>query len=160
MEFLGGFLLGKNRKFENVKEYIDKCFSRAEEYQIEILKDIYRNGLAHEFFPSGGAVSRANKRPPLFVDDEIGIVLDAETLANDFLNSLDKFKDELDETKYNQRMKEIRQKIKVQLAGHKSIIGGLPKKSITPISTSSATSVTSEGPSTPPPPEDDDEETT
>lgn len=161
MEHLGGFLLGEDRKFENVKEYVDKCFSNPREYPIEILKDIYRNGLAHEFFPRG-AVSRANERPPVFVDDKIGIVLDAETLANDFLNSLDKFKDELDETKYNQRMQEIRQKIEDQLTRHKSIIDGLPKKSISSISTST-TFVTSESTlpppiSTPPPPEDEDED--
>ncbi len=159
MEFLGGFLLGEDRKFGNVKEYIDKCFSNPREYPIKILKDIYRNGLAHEFFPRG-AVSRTNERPPLFVDDKIGIVLDAETLANDFLNSLDKFKDELDETKYNQRMQEIRQKVEDQLTKHRSIIDGLPKKSITSISISSTTSVANESPSTPPPPEDEDEETT
>jgi hypothetical protein len=150
MEFLGGFLFGQDRKFENVKEYINKCFSDAGEYPIEILKDIYRNGLAHDFFPRG-AVSRANEHPPIFVDSKIGIILDAETLANDFLNSLDKFKNELDETKYKQRMQQIQQKVKDQQTKHKPIIDRLPTKSATRISTST-TSVTSESPSSPPPP--------
>lgn len=159
MEHLGGFLLGEDKKFENVKKYINKCFSNPGDYPIEILKDIYRNGLAHEFFPRG-AVSRANERPPIFVDNKIGIVLDAETLANDFLNSLDKFKTELDETKYNQRMQQIKQKVRDQQANHKSIIDSLPRKSAISTSTGSATS---ESPSSPPPisafPDDEDEET-
>lgn len=136
MEHLGGYLLGKDKGFEgNVKEYINRCFPNPREYPIEILKDIYRNGLAHEYFPRG-AVSRSNERPPIFVDDRIGIVLDAETLANDFLNSLEKFKDELDEVKYKKRMQEIKQKIKDRQDKNKQIINNLPKK---PTSTNSIT---------------------
>ena len=163
MEHLGSFLLGEDGNFEkNVKEYIDKCFSNPGEYPIEILKDIYRNGLAHEFFPRG-AVSRAGERPTIFVDDKIGIVLDAQTFAKDFLDSLDKFKTELDNAKYDQRMQQIKQKVRNWQAEHKSIIDNLPKKSVASISTNTSTSsATSEGPSIPPPvsipPGDEDKE--
>jgi len=142
IEYLGGFLLGEDKGFEdNAREYVDRCFPNPEEYPIEILKEIYRNGLAHEFFPRG-AVSRANERPPIFVDSKIGVVLDTETLVNDFLNSLDKFQDEIDEAKYNQRMQQMEQKVKYWQTQYKSIIDTLPKKSANSISTST-TSTTS-----------------
>ncbi|GAI41398.1 unnamed protein product, partial [marine sediment metagenome] len=138
MEFLGGFLLGKNRKFEkNVEVYIDKCFSNSEEYPIGILQDIFRNGLAHEFFPRG-AVSRDNEHPAIFKDDKIGIVLDAETLSKDFLNSLDNFREQLDDKKYNSRMEQLKETIKKWQDKHKKIIDDLPKKTTLSISNSSS----------------------
>jgi len=156
MESLGGFLLGEDRKFEeNTKEYISRCFSNPGEYKIEILKDIYRNGLAHEFFPRG-AVSRDGEHPAIFVDGKIGIVLDAETLANDFLSSLEKFRSELDEEKYNSRMQELKQSTQRFLSAHEEIIDNLPKKTTTTSINTSTSSVSNESDSysavsTPPP---------
>jgi hypothetical protein len=142
-EFLGGFLLGGDRGFEkNVEEYINKCFSEPGEYKIEILKDIYRNGLAHEFFPRG-AVSRSGGRPAILIDDKIGIVLDAETLANDFLSSLEKFRLELNEGKYNLRMQGLKKSAKYFLDTHKEIINKLPQKITTSTTTSISTSSSS-----------------
>jgi len=159
MESLGGFLLGRDRGFEgNVREYINKCFLKPEEYKIEILKNIYRNGLAHEFFPRG-AVSRAGEHPAIFVDNKIGVVLDAETLVNDFLGSLEKFRSELDEEKYNSRMQELKQSTRRFLSAHEEVIDNLPKKTTTTSINTSTSSVSraSGSPlaiSTPPPPEE------
>lgn len=128
VEFLGSLLLGEDKKFEeNAREYISRCFDKPEEYPIEILRDFFRNGLAHEFFPRG-AVSRDNKRPAIVYDDDIGIILDAETLVNDLLQSLDKFKTKLDDDKYEKIIKEIRLKIKKFQTKYKDLVDKLPKR--------------------------------
>ena len=98
MEYLGSFLLGRYTSFaQSVQEYISKCFTNPSDYPVEILRDIFRNGLAHEYFARGG-ISRDGGKPAVYKEVE-GAVLDAETLVNDFLESLDKFKQELEDDK-------------------------------------------------------------
>lgn len=142
MDALGGFLLGKAKLFEgNVKEYIGKCFRNSEEYPIEILQDVYRNGLAHDFF-SRGAVTRDNSCPAIFRDKKIGVTLDANTLAKDFLESLNKFSEVLTEENYQKRSKQLEEKIKKCIIANKRIIDTLPEKDAPTFSTST-TDVTS-----------------
>lgn len=106
MEYLGSFLKGEEGNFtENVRLYIDECFHNSGEYQIDILRDLFRNGLSHEYF-ARGAISRDGEHPAMYKDKTFGVILDAETLVDDFLSSLDVFKDRLDKTKYEDRMKE------------------------------------------------------
>jgi len=104
MEFIGGFLWGEDRGFAcNVMRYIDDCFTSRKEYPIDILTDLFRNGLVHEYFPRGG-VSRNGKRPAIYKGNKYNIVLDAETLVTDFFNSLGIFINKLETTKYEKRM--------------------------------------------------------
>lgn len=106
MEYLGGFLLGTDKKFkENVEKYINTCFRYPEEYPIAILREFFRNGLACEYFLQGGAISRNGKRPAIYKDRVFNIVLDAETLVNDFIDSLEVFINKLKTFKYEKRMK-------------------------------------------------------
>jgi len=137
MEYLGSFLLGKDKDFEgNVKEYITKCFDKPDDYcfnepnncNVKILREIFRNGLSHVYFARGG-ISRDNKRPPLYVDVTGEVILDAQTLANDFLNSLEKFKNELDESKFNKRMHKLIKEIKNKKKDCKEEIDKLPSSS-------------------------------
>ena len=121
-------------------------------YQVDILRDVFRKGLAHDYFARGG-VSRDGEHPPLFFDDKIGVVLDAETLVNDFLESLDRFKEELSEDNYKLRMTEAEEKIQGILETHKALINDLPKRVITTLNTSTTVSRTKVPTSvTPPPP--------
>jgi len=138
IEYLGGFLLGSDCGFDkNTGEYIRKCFKRPNEYKIEILRDIFRNGLAHEYFARAG-VSRDGGIPALFIDKNNRVILDAETLVNDFLESLKKFKEELSEEKYMKRMIEAEETIKQKMTEHKELIGILPQKSDISITCSSS----------------------
>jgi len=151
MEYLGGFLLGKDCGFnKNVEEYIRRCFKNQDNYSVDILRDVFRNGLAHEYFARGG-VSREGKQSALFFDDKIGVVLDAETLVNDFLASLDSFKEELSENNYKSRMTEAEETIKEKLDKHQDLINNLPRKA-TPSNTSTNISTTSGFTSVIPPP--------
>jgi len=142
MDALGGFLLGEDKRFEeNVKEYIGKCFRNPEEYPIEILQDVYRNGLAHDFF-SRGAVTRDSSYPAIFRDKEIGVTLDANTLAKDFLESLNKFSEVLTEENYQERSKQLEEKINRCIISNKKVIDTLPERD-TPSFSTSTTTVTS-----------------
>jgi len=106
MEYLGGFLLGIDKKFkDNVKKYISTCFKYPEEYPIAILREFFRNGLACEYLLQGGVISRNGKRPAIYKDKVFNIVIDAETLANDFIDSLEIFINKLKTSKYEKRMK-------------------------------------------------------
>ena len=106
MEYLGGFLLGADKKFkDNVGKYISTCFEYPEEYSIAILREFFRNGLACEYFLQGGAISRNGKRPAIYKDKVFNIVLDAETLVDDFIDSLEVFINKLKTFKYEKRMK-------------------------------------------------------
>jgi len=111
MEYLGGFLLGIDKGFtDNVREYISSCFRNPDEYPVEVLRDLIRNGLAHDYFPRGG-ISRNGKHPAIYKGRTYYLVLDAETLVNDFIDSLSIFINKLEDEKYELRMKETFNKI-------------------------------------------------
>jgi len=125
MEYLGGFLLGRKGDFtHNVEEYLERCFQKSEEYPIDILRDIFRNGLAHEYF-ARGAISRNGLRPPVYKHKEAGAILDVETLIEDFLSSLEKFKMELSKENFDERMRLAKDEIERMRDKHKQIIDSL-----------------------------------
>ena len=128
MEYLGGFLLGKDIDYvTNVNEYINTCFSNAEEYPPQILGDLIRHGLAHDYFPRG-AISRNGKHPAIYKGRMYELVLDAETLVNDFIDSLSIFVNKLDNQKYETRMKIAMDRIEELKLKHKYYIDGLPSQ--------------------------------
>lgn len=111
MECLGGYLLGTDLSFEdNVEKYISDCFSNPSEYNVLILKDFVRNGLAHDYLPRCG-VSRNGKHPAIYKGKTYDLVLDAETLVTDFIDSLGTFVTTLEEDKYITRVKEASDKM-------------------------------------------------
>lgn len=140
MEYLGSFLLGRYVSFSpSVREYISKCFTKHDEYPVEILRDIFRNGLAHEYFARGG-ISRNGGRPAVY--KEVGeVALDAETLVNDFLNSLDKFKEELENVKYTSRLNQAEKSIADSKVRNKNLIDQLPIRFLTSTTPSSGASI-------------------
>ncbi|MBU2598894.1 MAG: hypothetical protein KKC53_07005 [Actinobacteria bacterium] len=141
MEYLGSFLLGGDCGFNNCAgKYVQKCFKKPNEYPIEILGDIFRHGLAHEYFARGG-ICREGIRPAVFNDEKIGVILDAETLVKDFLDSLEKFKDELSEEKYKIRMAQAKETIREKLDKHQELINNLPKKPTPTNSISASTTI-------------------
>lgn len=126
MEYLGGFLLGKDISYiTNVNEYINSCFNNTEEYPPQILNDLIRNGLAHDYFPRG-AISRNGKHPAIYKGRTYELVLDAETLVNDFINSLPIFISKLDDKRYEARMKMAMDRIEQLKQKHKDYIDELP----------------------------------
>lgn len=126
MEYLGGFLLGKDTDYlSNITEYINTCFIKAEEYPPIILRDLIRNGLAHDYFPRG-AISRNGKRPVIYKGRTYDLVLDAETLVNDFIYSLPSFIDRLDDNKYEKRMKIAMDNMEKFKQRHRDYINELP----------------------------------
>ncbi|MBU1110557.1 hypothetical protein KKB83_02990 [Patescibacteria group bacterium] len=128
VEYLGGFLIGKDQKFTgNVEKYINECFQHPDEYPVEILRDLIRNGLAHDYFPRG-AISRNNKRPAIYRGRTYSIVLDAETMVNDFIDSLDVFVEKLEDHKYEARMQGLSEKIDEFKVKHKSFIENLERQ--------------------------------
>ena len=146
MEFLGSILLGEDINYtENVSAYINTCFVNANEYNINLIRDIYRHGLAHEYFARGG-VSRSGVRPAIRKGINFAIILDAETLANDFLSSLKTFENSIVDQKYEKRMSDILKKVQGNINKHKSLIDNLTQE----IPYANAT------PSSPPPEIDDD----
>ncbi|HCE31382.1 MAG: hypothetical protein UT54_C0067G0021 [Candidatus Daviesbacteria bacterium GW2011_GWB1_39_5] len=139
MEYLGSFLLGRYTSFaQSVQEYISKCFTNPSDYPVEILRDIFRNGLAHEYFARGG-ISRDGGKPAVYKEVE-GAVLDAETLVNDFLESLDKFKQELEDDKYTQRVNQAENSIGNKNSRYKDLIDQLPIRVVTSTTRSSGAS--------------------
>lgn len=135
MEYLGGFLLGKNMGFKrNVEEYINRCFNFSSEYNSVMLRDLFRNGLAHEYFARGG-ISRDGNRPPVYRNYEGKAILDTQTLLDDFLNSLNTFKNELDEESFQRRKKAAEKAIKQWATKHKDEILNLPSISNFPTHT-------------------------
>lgn len=126
MEYLGGFLLGSDVDYlTNVTEYINTCFSNTEEYPPQILRDLIRNGLTHDYFPRG-AISRNGKHPAIYKGRTYDLVLDAETLVNDFIDSLPAFIDKLDDNKYEKRMKIAMDNMEKFKQRHKDYIDELP----------------------------------
>lgn len=139
MEYLGSFLLGHPAGFsQSVRKYISKCFTNPDEYPVEILRDIFRNGLAHEYFARGG-ISRDGERPAVYKEVG-GVVLDSETLVSDFLESLNKFKQELEDGKYTQRVNQAESSIADKNARNKDLIDQLPGRVIIPTTRSSGVS--------------------
>lgn len=137
MEYLGSFLLGRYAHFcPSVHEYISRCFSRPDEYPAEILRDIFRNGLAHEYFARGG-ISRDGGRPAVYKEVD-SAVLDAETLVNDFLESLNKFKQELENDKYIRRVNQVEKSIADEKANNRNLINQLPIRVVTQMMTCSS----------------------
>lgn len=141
MEYLGGFLLGEARGFDNnVREYITQCFARPDEYPVEILGDVFRHGLAHEYFPRG-AISREGRRPAVYSISGIGAILDVETLVNDFLSSLEQFRTKLTEANYQRRMRSALQRIENMKNTYSAVINSLPTRSVTTSTSTSASGV-------------------
>lgn len=139
MEYLGSFLLGRTAGFSsNVREYISQCFSHPNEYPIGILRDIFRNGLAHEYFARGG-ISRDGGRPAVYKEVG-GVVLDAETFVSDFLESLDKFRQELGDDRYTRRLTQAENSIVERRNHNQSLIDQLSVRFITPMTRSSGAS--------------------
>jgi len=125
MEYLGGFLLEKDTDYlSNVTVYISECFSNPTEYPARILRDLMRNGLAHNYFPYG-AISRNEFHPAFYKGRNFDIVLDAESLVKDFLNSLETFREKLEDEKYESRMRETLAKISEFKEKHKDFIDAL-----------------------------------
>ncbi|MEN9389208.1 MAG: hypothetical protein RLY61_292 [Candidatus Parcubacteria bacterium] len=111
MEYLGSFLLGVDKGYiNNVDEYIKICFKNPSEYPAQILYDLMRNGLAHDYFPRC-AISRNGKHPAIYRGQSFDIVLDAETLITDFISSLNKFGVLLQDDKFTKRITETIKKI-------------------------------------------------
>ncbi len=126
MEYLGSFYTLDNFNFkENVTTYINECFKSPTDYHPTILKDLFRNGLAHDYFARGG-VSRDGIRPGLYRSWDNKAVLDADTLLQDFLDSLDKFATDLPEEKFVERIKIARNTIAEVEARYASEIISLP----------------------------------
>lgn len=135
MEYLGGFLIGKDMGFDNnVETYIKQCFKIPGNYNIKILRDLFRHGLAHEYFARGG-ISRDGITPPLYRNYQGKVILDAQTLLNDFLESLNTFKDKLTEVAFAQREKDATNAIKDWEEKYKDEIKNLPFMGDFPIHT-------------------------
>lgn len=126
MEYLGSFITGNEfGKIKNIKTYLDNCFKNYSEYNADILYDIFRNGLAHDYF-ARGSVARDGIRPGLYRGWDNKVILDVDTLLEDFLVSLDNFKDNLDEDMIKQRFRFSGEAIKRWEEIHKQSILNLP----------------------------------
>jgi len=126
MEYLGGFLTGLDRGIvQNVTAYLDKCFKNSNKYHAGILTEIFRNGLAHDYFARGG-VSRDGMIIGLYRGIDNKVTLDADTLLDDFLNSLDTFRDKLQDDSFEQRIKLAEKSIQNLEKKYKTEIEKLP----------------------------------
>lgn len=130
MDLLGSYLLGtaKGGLEANIREYLT-CFKTPTDYPPELLNDLFRNGLGHDYFARGG-ISRSNMRPPMVNDPKIGVVLDADSLLNDFLDSLTNFKIKLIDSCFNNRFNEAKNDMEERYRKHQSIINLLPKPQV------------------------------
>lgn len=129
MECLGQYLLGDTEAtfIESISEYINICFINPKEYNALIIKDLIRNSLAHSYLPYC-AISRNGKHPAIYKGETYPIVLDAETLANDFINSLDNFISNLEEEKYEKITIKRSNEIDKFMEKYKDFISGLNKQ--------------------------------
>lgn len=127
MEYLGSFftLKDSNNFDENVKVYTEKCFRDSSIYHPAILGDLFRNGLAHDYFARGG-VARDGNRTPLYRNYDNIVVLDAETLLVDFLDSLERFGSELTDDNFNKRIQTALGRISTTLTTYNDEIKKLP----------------------------------
>ena len=141
MDYLGSFLLGSEGDLEkNIKEYLT-CFQNPADYPPELLNDLFRNGLAHDYFARGG-ISRSGMRPPMVYAPGVGVILDADSLLNDFIASLENFKIKLTEENFQKRFQEAKGILEARYSKHKFIIDNLPKPSI-PVQVAQNTSIAS-----------------
>jgi len=100
MEFLGGFLHEGDLKFlPSVNAYVTECSPNLKEYDVEVLKDLVRNNLSHNYFPYG-AITRNDYGQLFHKGPNYDINLNAEFLVKDFIESLDTFKEKLDDENY------------------------------------------------------------
>jgi hypothetical protein len=129
MDYLGSFLLGKDKNdyTKHISAYVSKCFINNSEYPVEIMGDIFRHGLAHDYFPRG-AVSRNEYHPAVYKGKTYDVVLDAESLTKDFLSSLDVFAEELKDENFNSRMQEALDTIENKKKKYRNIIQSLPSE--------------------------------
>lgn len=111
IEFLGSIFTGpKGQDRKNAEIYIKECFGEhANEYPIEILWDVFRNGLAHDYFTRGG-VSKEEVRPAIQTSIDGVKILYVKTLANDFLRSLEAFEDKITYEQISSRIHSIYKK--------------------------------------------------
>jgi hypothetical protein len=131
MDFLGGFLRGADRDITaNIAEYLT-CFDNSAEYKAGILADLFRNGLSHDYFARGG-ISRDGKRPPLYKTPEGQVILDIETLANDFIVSLPKFSAVLTDEQYLKRIGLLEANYHQKMEALKEEINTLPIQPVPP----------------------------
>lgn len=123
IEFLGSILTGNGAKGEgknNTKTYLENCFDNKHYLdKIEILWDVFRNGLAHDYFPRG-AVSKVGPGPMININGKM--VLNIMDFSQEFLASLDKFKAVLDKEEstanFDKRINEITTKTSELEADH------------------------------------------
>jgi hypothetical protein len=130
IDHLGGYLLGteKGGLEVNIRQYLS-CFKTPSAYPPELLTDLFRNGLSHDYFARGG-ISRSNMRPPMVNVPGVGVVLDADSLLADFIISLDVFKARLSDENFMKRFAEAKEAMEERYARHKSIIDKLPTPSL------------------------------
>jgi len=81
---------------ERIRSYADACFPEFTKKELAgkwpAVKDIFRNGLTHVFFPKQGGVSRVGSQNVLAVSADGRCVLDADALAHAFIASIDNLK--------------------------------------------------------------------
>lgn len=113
IEFLGSIFTGNPLGGRgNAHEYMKECFGdKRNDYPIEVLWDVFRNGLAHEYFARGG-IANGNERPAIQIGADRLKVLYSKTLADDFLESLKVFETKLSQEKLDIKLDKMRQKIK------------------------------------------------
>lgn len=126
IDYLGGYLLGtdKGGLEANIREYLT-CFQNPSDYPPELLNDLFRNGLGHDYFARGG-ICRNNMRPPMVNAPGIGVVLDADSLLDDFIESLETFKMKLTEENFEKRFAEAKKIMEDRYTTHQSVISALP----------------------------------
>lgn len=126
MDHLGSYLLGTYAGLEtNIRAFLT-CFKNPLGYPPELLNDLFRNGLAHDYFARGG-ISRDGTRPPMINVSGKGVILDADTLLVDFFESLDVFKTKLTEENFEKRFTEAKGIMEKRYETHQAIIDKLPK---------------------------------
>lgn len=129
MESLGSYLLGEDESEFKIKidKYINTCFKNPNEYDVLVIRDLVRNKLVHEYFPFC-AISRNGKHPAIHKGETYPVVLDAETLANDFIDSLDNFIVNLEGEKYEKIRAKQFQEINRVMEKYKDYIAKLSKQ--------------------------------
>lgn len=141
MDWLGSMIEEKKTKDEglHIGKYLSQFFTDPSRYCSEVLKDIFRRGLSHEYFAKDAGISRDGKEPPMYVRDDGILILDAETFLNDFLNSLSLYKTYLS---VSQNEAVFLKNLKVQIENsrrdterNKTLIDRLPKRIVSHVQT-------------------------